>query len=341
MRLKIAVLFGGTSMERDVSIASGAQVIGALREAGHEVVPVDTATGVLDPDAEHDLLVAGVAPVPPEAAALDVLRTGDLTGIIRTPELDGVDVIFLALHGGAGEDGTLQGLLDLAGVPYTGSGRVASAVAMDKDLSKRLFRYAGIDTPPWLMAPTTVAAVRERIGSPAVVKPSKQGSTVGLTVVRDPSELDAAIAEAFRFDNEVMIERFVAGREITVPILGNEPLPAGEIITKREIFDYETKYQPGMAEEVFPADLSPDQTTRVQRIAVEAHEALKLAGFSRVDFRLDTAGTFWCFEANTLPGLTAASLFPKGAAAAGIPFPELCDRLCRLAIEEHRARRRV
>lgn len=339
--MKVAVLFGGTSMERDVSIASGSQVITALREAGHDVVAVDTATGVLDREAEERLLVSGVAPAPPEAAALDLLRTGDVANITRAPELDGVDVFFLALHGGAGEDGTLQELLDLVGIPYTGSGRVASAVAMDKDLSKRLFRYAGIDTPAWLMAPATIAAVRECVGFPAVVKPSKQGSTVGLTVVREPGDLAAAIVEAYRFDDEVMIESFVPGREITVPILGAEPLPPGEIITKREIFDYECKYQPGMAEEVFPADLTDNQAALVRRIALEAHQALKLAGFSRVDFRLDPDGTFWCFEANTLPGMTAASLFPKGAAAAGIPFPELCDRLCRLAIEEHRAGRRV
>lgn len=340
-RLKIAVLFGGTSMERDVSIASGSQVVKALRDAGHDVVAVDTAMGVLDPPAEERFLVSGVAPVPPEAGAIDLLRTGDITGITNAPELNEVDVIFLALHGGAGEDGTLQALLDLVGIPYIGSGRLGSAVAMDKDLSKRLLRDAGIPTPPWLMAPATAGEVQERLGFPVVVKPSKQGSTVGLTVVREPDGLEAAIAEAYRFDDEVMIERFVAGREITVPILGNETLPAGEIITKREIFDYESKYQPGMAEEVFPADLTDEQAATVQRFALEAHRALKLAGFSRVDFRLDAEGTFWCFEANTLPGMTAASLFPKGAAAAGISFPELCERLCRLAIEEHRARRRV
>jgi D-alanine-D-alanine ligase len=341
MALKVAVLFGGTSMERDVSIASGAQVIRALRERGHDVVPVDTATGVLGPERERELLAGGVAPVPPREEALDVLRTGDVTSITRAPELRDIDVIFLALHGGSGEDGTLQALLNLAGVPYIGSGMLASAVAMDKDIAKRLFRDAGIPTPPWVMAPATIDDVTEMTGFPAVVKPSKQGSTVGLTLVKDPADLQPAIQEAARFDDEVMIERFIPGRELTVPVLGEDALPVGEILTGNEIFDYESKYQSGMAEEIFPADLTGEQTVTVQFLALKAHRALKLSGFSRVDFRLDEEGTFWCLEANTLPGMTGASLFPKGAAAAGIGFPEVCERLCLLAIEEHRRKRRV
>ncbi len=340
-RLKVAVLFGGTSMERDVSIASGAEVVKALRTAGHEVIAVDTATGVLNPEQERRLLTSGVAAVPPDAGTLDLLTTGDMGMLTRNSEFQSTDVVFLALHGGAGENGMLQALLDLAGIPYIGSGMLASAVAMDKDVSKRLFRDAGVPTPQWLMAPTTIEDVLEMTGFPAVVKPCKQGSTVGLTVVKEPDALEAAIAEAYRFDDEVMIERFIAGREITVPILGDEPLPVGEIIPQHEIFDYECKYQPGMAEEIFPADLSGEEVVTAQFLALKAHRALKLRGFSRIDFRLDDEGTFWCLEANTLPGMTAQSLVPKSAAAAGISFPDLCDRLCRLAIEEHRQMRRV
>jgi D-alanine-D-alanine ligase len=339
--LRVAVLFGGTSAERDVSIASGAQVVRALRTAGHEVVAVDTAGGVLGPAEENKLLSSGVAPEPPAEEALDLLRSGDATAIARAPEMKGVDVMFLALHGGSGEDGTLQALLDLTGIPYTGSGMLGSAVAMDKDIAKRLFRDADIPTPAWLMAPADEGAVECEVGWPAVVKPSKQGSTVGLTVVREASGLQAAIAEAFRHDDEVMIERFVPGRELTVPVLGEAALPVGEIIVQREIFDYECKYQPGMAEEIFPADLPAQIASEAQRLALAAHRVLKLRGYSRVDFRLDAGGTLWCLEVNTLPGMTSASLFPKGAAAAGIPFPELCDRLCRLALEEHAQRRRV
>lgn len=339
--LRVAVLFGGTTAERDVSIASGAQVVKALRQAGHQVVAVDTASGVLHTAAEQQLLHAGVSPVPPGEDALDLLRTGDVTAITRAPELRDIDVIFLALHGGAGEGGTLQALLDLVGVPYTGSGMLGSAVAMDKDISKRLLRFAGIPTPDWLMAPILAADVTTVIGYPAVVKASKQGSSVGLTIVRREEDLAAAVALGLRHDDEVMIERFVPGRELTVPVLGDDALPVGEIIPKNEIFDYESKYQPGGAQEIFPADLTGRQTVTVQGLALEAHHVLKLTGFSRIDFRLDEEGVFWCLEANTLPGMTAASLFPKGAAAAGISFPQVCDQLCRLAIEEHRQRRRV
>ena len=340
-KLKVAVLFGGTSAERDVSIASGSQVIEALRAAGHDVVAVDTARGVLAPAAEQRMLTSGVAPLPPDEEALDMLRTGDATAITRAPELHDVDVLFLALHGGAGEDGTLQALLDLVGIPYTGSGMIGSALAMDKDVAKRLMRVAGVPTPNWLMAPVLLEDVEEHVGFPCIVKPSKQGSTVGLSVVRSADQLEPAVELAARYDDEVMIEAFVPGREFTVPIIGEDALPVGEIISKNEIFDYEAKYQPGGAQEIFPADLPGPQTIAVQSLALKTHRALKLCGFSRVDFRLDEQGIFWCLEVNTLPGMTAASLFPKGAAAAGMSFPQVCDTLCRIALQEHGRRRRV
>ncbi|HET7321969.1 MAG TPA: hypothetical protein VFI96_05710, partial [Longimicrobiaceae bacterium] len=230
--MKIAVLFGGTSAERDVSIASGAQVFRALRQAGHEVTAVDTARGALAPAEEQRLLSSGVAPAPPSEEELSLLSTDAAHSLASTPELQEVDVVFLALHGGAGEDGTLQALLDLAGVPYTGSGLLGSAVAMDKDVAKRLLRAAGVPTPDWLMAPVPLEVVEREIGFPCVVKPSKQGSTVGLTVVKRAEQYDAAVKEAFRFDDEVMIERFVPGRELTVGVLADEALAVGEIIPK-------------------------------------------------------------------------------------------------------------
>jgi D-alanine-D-alanine ligase len=339
--MKIAVLFGGTSEERDVSIASGAQVVKALRARGHDVVSVDTARGVLRGAEEQALLEAGVSPLPPGRAQLDVLRTGNMGALTRAPELAEIDVAFLALHGGAGEDGRLQAMLDLAGVSYTGSGMIGSALAMDKDVAKHLMIAAGVPTPAWLMAPATIDDVGRVVGWPAVVKPSKQGSTVGLSIVKDPKDFDDAVELAGEFDDEIMIERFVPGRELTVPVLGMDALPVGEIFSKNEIFDYEAKYQPGMAEEIFPADLTGPQVVTVQMLALKTHRALKLRGYSRIDFRLDAEGTFWCLEANTLPGMTAASLFPKGAAAAGIGFPEVCERICELGIEEHARRGRV
>jgi D-alanine-D-alanine ligase len=339
--MRIAVLFGGTSAERDVSIASGSQVVKALREAGHEVIAVDTASGVLDKAQERKLLTAGVAPAPPEEASLDMLRSGDTSAFVSAPEMSDIDVIFLALHGGTGENGTLQSLLELTGIPYTGSGPLGSAVAMDKDITKRILVHAGVPTPDWVMAPVAAEEAIERLGLPLIVKANKQGSTVGLTKVKDASEFDEAVANAYRHDDEVMVEQFIPGRELTVPILANDPLPVGEIIIESEIFDYETKYQSGKAQEIFPADLPGPIAVQAQRFAVAAHHALKLRGYSRVDFRLDRDDQLWCLEANTLPGMTAASLFPKGAAAAGMGFPEVCERICQLALEEHRRRRKV
>jgi len=255
--------------------------------------------------------------------------------------LHDVQVFFLALHGGTGEDGTLQAFLDMAKVAYTGSGHAGSANAMDKDIAKRLFCQAGVPTPDWLMAPVAAEAVLKKLGLPVVVKPSKQGSTVGLTVVKKEDDLKLAIAEAYRFDDEVMIEQFIPGRELTVGILKDRALAVGEIIPhKSEIFDYASKYQIGGAEEIFPANLTAAQTAECQRLALLAHRALKLEAYSRIDFRLDSAGRFWCLEANSLPGMTAASLLPKSAQASGITFPELCDRICRLAIERHHQRKR-
>jgi D-alanine-D-alanine ligase len=248
------------------------------------------------------------------------------------PRAGETDVVFLGLHGGTGEDGTIQAMLDLTGVPYTGSGHLASALAMDKELSKQLFRQAGVTTADWLMAPARADDVGARLGYPVIVKPSKQGSTVGLSIVRGPDELQAAVDEASNFDDEVMIEAFIAGRELTVGILGGDALPVGEIIPKHEIYDYECKYTPGMADERFPAELTSAETTRIQQEARAAFKALKLGGYARIDFRMSHDGRFYCLEANTLPGMTQTSLIPQAAAAAGISFPELCERVVRLAM---------
>lgn len=338
--MKIAVLFGGTSSERDVSVASGAQVVKALQEAGHEVLAIDTARGVLGPGDQKRLLSTGVAPKPPKEDELAIIRSG-AASLTNSANFKEVDLIFLALHGGSGEDGTIQAFLDLAGIPYTGTGHLGSANAMDKDIAKKLFRAADVPTPDWLMAPVDAAEVGRQLGYPLVVKPNKQGSTIGLTIVKRAEDLNAAIDFAFRYDEEVMVERFIAGREFTVGVLRDRALAVGEIIpTHAEIFDYESKYQRGGAQEIFPASLAQDKTIVAQQLALRAHRALKLQDYSRVDFRMDADGNFWCLEANTLPGMTATSLLPQSAAAMGIRFPDLCDQICRLAIERYRNRRR-
>jgi D-alanine-D-alanine ligase len=217
-------------------------------------------------------------------------------------------------------------------VPYTGSGHLASALAMDKDLAKRVLRDHGITCPAWVMTPTTADQVRREVGYPCVVKPSKQGSSVGMSLVRRGRDLAKAIVLAARYDDEVMIERFIAGREYTVGILGEEALPVVEIRPKHELFDYECKYTPGMAEELAPAPIDAALAAGLQDAARRAHRALKLGGYSRIDFRADADGGIFFLEANTLPGLTANSLIPKAARAAGMSFPVLCETICRLAL---------
>jgi D-alanine-D-alanine ligase len=335
--VKVAVLFGGTSEERDVSIASAAQIIPALRALGFEVTAVDTATGRLASRDEHALLTAGVAPEPPSDSQIAQVRGRAIALSPAAFDIREVDVVFLALHGGAGEDGRIQAMLDLAGMDYTGSNHIASAAAMDKDLSKRLFRSAGVPTADWLMAPTTVAAVDQALGWPVIVKPNKQGSTVGLSVVKEQDQLVAAIERAHSHDTEVMIERFIPGRELTVGILDGKALPVGEIFAPGEVFDYQSKYQRGGAREVFPADLEPRESTQLQDFALRAHQVLKLGAYSRVDFRRDPQGAFWCLEANSLPGMTATSLLPQAARAAGIEFPELLNRICLAAVKKSKA----
>ena len=311
-----------------------------MRSRGHEVTAYDPSKGVISAEEERKLSESGVGREPPSPEALAAVTGGSfLPALERQPELVNADVVFLGLHGGQGEDGTLQALLDMAHIRYTGSGHLASALAMDKDLSKKLFRAEGVSTPDWLMAPASIEEVERTLGLPVVVKPSKQGSTVGLTVVKERDQFEAAVKEAWRFDDEVMIEQFIPGRELTVGVLGDRVFPVGEIKPKHEIYDYECKYTPGMAEEEFPAQLSPEQTARVQQQALAAFRALKLGGCARIDFRLassdDGSGKrgsdFYCLEANTLPGMTELSLIPQGALASGMSFAELCEEIVNLA----------
>jgi D-alanine-D-alanine ligase len=330
--MRVTVLTGGTSAERDVALASAVQVIGALRARGHEVAVVDTARGFIPQGDEPALLSGVVGTEPPPIAQLRSLERGLLlTGLANLAAVRDADVLFLALHGGRGEDGTIQTLLEMIGVPYTGSGRLGSAMAMDKDISKRLFQAAGVPTAGWVMAPAARDDVGRQFGWPVVVKPSKQGSTVGLSVVKGPKDYDAAVALARQYDDEVMIEAFVPGRELTVGVLEGRALAVGEIIPRHEIFDYECKYTPGMSQEVFPAALPRAISEECCRLSLLSHEALKLGGYSRVDFRLTPAGDLFCLEVNTLPGMTATSLLPQAARAVGIEFPELCERICRVA----------
>lgn len=329
--MKIAVLMGGTSDERAVSLASGAQVARALRECGHDVVAVDTARGIVGAEEEAVLLQSGVRAAPPTAEELGRLDEGDTVALTRQPALGDVDVFFIALHGGSGEDGTIQALLDVAGVTYTGSDRLGCSLAMDKEVSKRLFRDAGIPTPAWVSGTPSAADVAKKLGLPVVVKVASGGSSLRLVLAHDMNELQDAIAQSRSWGGMVLFEQYHRGRELTVGVVGGSALPVGEIIPAHELFDYECKYQPGMAQEIFPADISPELAQRVQRLAVQVHNVLRLRDYSRIDFVVDEAGVPWCLEANTAPGMTANSLLPKAARAAGIAFPQLCDWIAGLA----------
>jgi D-alanine-D-alanine ligase len=330
--MRVTVLTGGASAERTVAFAGAAQIVEALRARGHAVHVVDTVSGLMTRDEERRLLSGTVGKEPPSVAELDLREREFLSdGLAELPVVTEAEVLFLCLHAGRGEGGTLQAILDVIGVPYTGSGALGSALAMDKDLAKRLFRAAGVPVPAWFMAPVAPEDVTTALGWPVIVKPSRMGSSVGMTLVKTARALDAAVELARRYDDDVMAEQFIPGRELTVGVLGDVPLPVGEIIPKHELFDYECKYTPGMSEEVFPAPLDAPLARRLQELALTAHRALKLGGYSRIDFRLSPEGDIFCLEANTLPGMTRTSLLPQAARAAGVEFPELCERICRLA----------
>jgi len=337
--MRVTVLTGGATAERAVAFASASQIVAALRSRKHDVKVVDTAGGQLDERGEREVLGGAVGLTPPPVDALAERERQMLSeGLAELPSVREADVLFLAVHGGALEGGTLQAVLDVIGVPYTGSGPLASALAMDKDLAKRLFRAAGVPVPAWFMAPVAPDDVTTALGWPVIVKPSKQGSSVGLTLVRKAQDLDNAVKLAGHYDDEVMAEQFIPGRELTVGVLGDVPLPVGEIVPKHEVFDYETKYTPGMSDETFPAKIDTLLARQLQEYALMAHRALKLSGYSRVDFRVTPEGDVFCLEANSLPGMTRTSLFPQAAQAAGIPFADLCERIARLARNNQAAR---
>jgi len=336
--MRVTVLTGGATPERAVAFASAGQIVAALRSRKHDVRVVDLASekgrGLLDERAERELLAGDVGLTPPSVDALAERERQMLSeGLAELEAVQQADVLFLAVHGGALEGGTLQAVLDVIGVPYTGSGPLASALAMDKDLSKRLFRATGVPVPAWFMAPPPVSPedVTTALGWPVIIKPSKQGSSVGLTLVKKAQDLGNAFTLASRYDDEVMAEQFIPGKELTVGVLGDVPLPVGQIVPKHELFDYETKYTPGMSDETFPAKIDTLLARQLQEYALMAHRALKLSGYSRIDFRVSPEGDIFCLEANSLPGMTRTSLFPQAAQAAGIPFPELCERIATLA----------
>ncbi len=334
--MKIAVLMGGTSPEREISLRTGAGVSRALLNLGHEAILVDTGTGKLLQGG--DLRAALAQPGSSSALGPATLPVG-ASHVGIEPVVRGIprnaDLVFVALHGGEGENGTLQALLDLAQVPYTGSGVLASALAMDKAISKRIFTQEGIPTPEWAerWAPEDPSQPwnpelsdddLERLGGyPIVVKPNDQGSTVGVTIAGSRAELREGLLAARRFGRLALVERFIPGREVTVSVLEGRALPVVEIIPEGGFYDYEHKYTAGASRYEVPAKLPPEISERLLNLGLRACRALRCRGVARVDFRLHEDGTPYCLEVNTVPGMTETSLVPKAARAAGMSYEDL------------------
>jgi D-alanine-D-alanine ligase len=304
--LRVALLAGGKSGEREVSLAGAREVAKALDPKKYVVSRYDPST--------------------------DMARLA--------ADASDLDVVFILLHGRFGEDGTVQGFLDLLGLPYQGSGVLGSALAMDKDVAKTLYRVHGLPVSKWRMAETSDSKTPERLlvdlALPLVVKPVRQGSSLGMSIAHTEAELGTAIKKAFDYDQEVMVEEYIKGREITVGVIGNEQLtalPLVEIIPGQEhpFFDYQAKYQAGASREICPADLPEAISRQAQAYALTAHRALKLRGYSRTDMIVADNGLV-VLETNTIPGMTPTSLLPQAAAAAGLSFPALLDRLLELAL---------
>ncbi len=303
--LVVAVLAGGKSGEREISLASGRGASKALTEAGYTVVMVDPAN-------KEDL---------------ELLLQGN------------VDVAFLCLHGKYGEDGTMQGMLEILGIPYTGSGVWSSALALDKVKAKVFYERAGIRTPASVslthIQASDIEGLVETLGTHCVVKPATEGSALGVSIVNNEVDMYEAIEAALAIDTEVLVEQYIAGEEYTVAVLGNEEpyaLPVIKIVPTSDFYDFESKYTPGGSQHICPAPLSEEATQRVSEMAIEAHRALGCRGVSRSDFILDEDGEFWILETNTIPGMTETSLLPDAAAAAGISFPKLCRQLIEFAM---------
>jgi D-alanine-D-alanine ligase len=354
-RLRIGILFGGRSGEHEVSLASAASVIRGLDPDKYEAVPIGISKE------GHWLIGASAQKMLPEVlkGGQRVMMTADPTDAALV-KLDGsgggqrIDVVFPVMHGTFGEDGTIQGLLDLAGLPFVGAGVLGSAIGMDKDVAKRLLQVAKIPVVPWITVhrhqweskPQEIQnAVEEKFAYPVFVKPATLGSSVGMTKAHSREELAPALNLAAEFAMKILVEQCVVAREIEVSVLGNHDPKAsipGEIVPHREFYDYAAKYLEEGSKILIPAELKPAQVNKIQKYAVDAFRALELSGMARVDFFLEKAGgKIYLNEVNTIPGFTSISMFPKMWEASGLPFRELIDKLIELALEQHAEKART
>lgn len=348
--MKIVVLAGGISTERDVSLSSGTMIYRALKERGHKAILLDVYLGY-----EQD--------APKEASWIEDIfeKDRDWAGELGTiteqnPDIDQIksmradgdknffgpdviqicqaaDVVFMALHGENGENGKIQACFDLMGITYTGTDYVSSALSMDKGLSKELFTYYGIPTPLGIRQKRGQKQ-EEKVPFPCIVKACCGGSSVGVGIARSEKEYESALLEAFQYDEEVIVEQYIEGREFSVGVMDGKALPVIEIAPLKGFYDYKNKYQPGATVETCPAALPPEKTREIQNYAEKAFAALRLKSYARMDFMMNGQGEFFCLEANTLPGMTPTSLLPQEAAALGLSFGELCEKILSYAVKK-------
>lgn len=344
--MNIAVLAGGLSTERDVSISSGIKISKALRSKGHKVILVDVFMGYEEGECNPQKLfdegysfVEGksVAEEIPDLHKVKAMRKDKSSSFIGPNVIEickYADITYLALHGGEGENGQLQATLDILGIKYTGSDHLGSALAMDKGITKALFIQNKIPTPQGEIFKRGESTDSWN-GFPCVIKPCSGGSSVGIAKANNREEFNKAVAEAFSFEKRIVVEQFVKGREFSVGILGDKVLPPIEIIPKSGFYDYKSKYQTGLTEEVCPADITEEQDKILRDTAYEVFKTLHLQGYARVDFILDENNNGYCLEANTLPGMTPTSLLPQEAAVEGIDYPELCNKIVEISMEKY------
>ena len=330
LKPKVALLVGGTSPEREVSKMSGKGVLGALKSLQYPTIVIDPAYGLNQPKEEEKFFLE---------KDFSEVSNRNCIDAINSNLLNNVDIVFSALHGKWAEDGTIQSLLELRGLKYTGSKVLASALAMDKEMSKLIFRQEGVETPDWLTLNSMniepkkiINYIKNQIGFPCIIKPNDQGSTVGLKLVKEESEVEEAVKVALQFSSKALVEKYIPGRELTVAILINEPLPVLEIVPKSGLYDYKSKYTSGMSEYIVPAKISEEIEKKAQKQALKAFHSLGCEGYARVDFRLSNNNELYCLEVNTLPGMTPLSLVPKAAKAVGISFEELIKRIIQQAL---------
>ena len=347
--MKIVVLAGGLSSERDVSILSGSKVAQSLRSKGHQVALIDVFMGYEGDDFDADRLIeenydfttdAKIAEKAPDIETVKKSRRNQSPAYFGDHVLElceHADITFLGLHGGEGEDGSVQAALKLHGIRYTGSDQLGSAISMHKGVTKGVFLNSNVPTPKSRLYKRDFMGegyLDDWTSFPCVVKPCSAGSSVGVQIVADREQFVAAVGASFRYDDDVLVEEYIKGREFSVGILGGKALPIIEIIPKDGWYDYKNKYQAGATEEICPARLDEKIAAKMQREAEHAFEMLRLKVYGRVDFLLDDRDRFYCLEANTLPGMTPMSLLPQEAKAAGIDYPELCEKIIELSLNK-------